>query len=367
MKTVASNRTREKRSPATGSQSGTVRLTIREVAKIAGVSIATVSRVMKGTPNRVSPQTAERVLAVVERLHYRPSPAGSTLRSGTSRSLAVLVPQISNSLNMAIAKSIETSLRGRGGVMLLCGTDDEPEIQDYYLEEMRAHSVFGIALLGVVQSPGLRALHASGTPIVFVNRRSPLRQSGPFIGIDNFAAAREIGLHFREGDVTDYLIFHTPLSSSAVKDRVNGLVEGMNGIAPRQMIPLHSHTKEEAYAAAIGSLDPSRPPQAIFCSTDEIAYGVSRRCIELDLLPQRDIVMFGFDGNPLNEYIAPWLGTVRVPFEDFGEAICQCFDQLQQPDRQGEPPEILFPYRIVKPGKLAGTHTALAGRGTSIP
>lgn len=239
--------------------------------------------------------------------------------------------------------------------MLLCGTDDSPTAQDYYIREMRAQAVFGIVLLGAVASEGLDEALAADVPLVFVNRRPPSRHVAPFVGIDNFRAAKEVGRFFRVKHPAKIVIIHTPLDSSAVSERVNGFINGLNdaefGTSP-VLIGVRSHAKEEAYQVAMDLLGVSSTGLAIFCSTDEIAYGVARRCMELNLGIQKDVLLFGFDGNPLNRYLAPWLGTVEVPYEDFGEAVRDILEDYRHARNGGDPHEVLFPYEVYIPSSL---------------
>ncbi len=111
---------------------------INAVAARAGVSIATVSRVINGVANKASPATIVRVKEAIAALDYRPTSAGRALRQRTSRLVAVLAANLANPAMAAIAASAETALRDAGLVMVLCDTHDRPELQDEYLREMLA-------------------------------------------------------------------------------------------------------------------------------------------------------------------------------------------------------------------------------------
>ncbi len=118
------------------------------VAAQAGVSIATVSRVMNGVAGGASPATAERVRQAAAALGYRPLSVGRTLRQKRSRLVALLAANLANPAMTAMAASIETALRRKGLVMVLCDTHDRPELQDEYLLEMRAQLVCATVLRG---------------------------------------------------------------------------------------------------------------------------------------------------------------------------------------------------------------------------
>jgi len=306
---------------------------IQTVADRAGVSIATVSRVLNGKAKKVSEETRARVLATVQELGYHPSRVGSALRSGRSRLVAVMVPDPANAYNDAIASAVEIELRLRGKVMVFCSTQEDPRIQDELLREMRAQLVSGIVMLGAVESKELSASLAADEPIVFVNRKVRQTPAGLFVGIDNRAAGRSVARSFVEKGFADAWVLHGPLTSSATRDRVEGFLEVL-----REQHPDHAITTIEiprsrmdtAYDLANRYVSRDNFPRAIFCTTDEIAYGVYKHCRDLGLSVPADIHLFGFDGNPLNDYLAPWLSTIRVPYEEFGKSVVNVLERYWQ-------------------------------------
>ena len=113
-------------------------VSISAVAAHAGVSIATVSRVVNGVSNKASAATTARMQASIASLRYRPTGAGRALRSGQSRLVAVLAANMANPTMPAIAAAAEVALRCAGFVMVLCDIHDKPELQDEYRLEMRS-------------------------------------------------------------------------------------------------------------------------------------------------------------------------------------------------------------------------------------
>jgi LacI family transcriptional regulator len=325
------------------------RSSIADVARAASVSNATVSRVMNGTGG-FSKATAARVFAAVRKLNYRPSSAGSALRRGRNSIVALMLTDPTHAYSGAVAVSIEDALRQRGKTMVLCNTNEDPARQDELLLEMRAHLACGIVLLGAVRSPGLDKALRSGEPIVFLVRRPPGGLSAPFVGVDDRKAGREIAEYFLKRGFRRCLLIHGPLSSSATADRVSGFSERFREVRMSgegvSTFAVAASRKEAGYALARKLLTASSRPQAIFCTTDEIAFGVARRCFELRLDLTRDITLFGFDGNPLNEYLAPWLSTVRVPYEGFGSAVGCIFDSIWAGGATEHPDAVILPYRM---------------------
>src|SRR6185437_2411675 len=158
--------------------------TVDDVAALAGVSVATVSRVVNEKAlKRASASTVVKVQQAIAELNYRPMRAGRMLRTLESHLIALLIPDITNAFYSAIAHSVELAIREIGYAMILCNTEESPELQDAYLDEMKSHLVRSVVLLGAVDSPGLRRAAADGLPIVYINRKAPTGLSGPFIGI----------------------------------------------------------------------------------------------------------------------------------------------------------------------------------------
>jgi LacI family transcriptional regulator len=328
---------------------------ITSVARRAGVSIATVSRIVNGVPNKASAETVEKVRRAIAELGYRPVSVGRALRRRESRLVALLAANLGNPAMTAIAASAEHALQEAGYVMVLCDTHDRPEMQDEYLLEMRAQFVRGTVLLGAVPSPQLAAFQAAGEPILFVNRRSPAGEA-PFVGIDNRRAGRDVAAYFLGRGIVDVAVIHGSLASSATAERVAGFREAMAAAGaslPATRIltePVLDHLMIGHGVAERLLRDGATPPAGLFCLSDLIAYGAHKRLAEAglaDFAPRRGgaaPLIVGFDDNPLNDWLAPWLTSVRVPYDAFGQAIVEGLEGLWSGDSACD---IALPHRLV--------------------
>ncbi|HZS82026.1 MAG TPA: LacI family DNA-binding transcriptional regulator [Stellaceae bacterium] len=326
--------------------------TIDDVAQRAGVSVATVSRIInKKAFNKASADTIDRVERAVAELNYRPMRAGRALRTLESHLVAFLIPDITNAFYSAIAHSVEIAIRDLGYAMILCNTEESPELQDAYLDEMQSHLVRAVLLLGAVDSPGLRRAAATGVPIVYLNRKAPPGLSGPFIGIDNAAAGRAVAEHFIRQGYRRCSAIHGPLGSSASRERFEGYrsrLEAAGLALEADDVQAGTLTIESGYGAAVALLSGRTRPRAIFCGNDLMAYGAFRRCRELGLKVPGDIALFGFDDNPLNEWLATWLSTIHVPHDRFGPAASRVLRALGGADSaDAASAHILLPFRPV--------------------
>ena len=320
-------------------------VSIRDVARRAGVSIASVSRVINAGSGGVSERTRRQVMTAVEELNYHPSHAGRSLRSQTTNTYALVLSNIQNSFFAAVAWELERLLSERGRAMLLYTSNESAEIQDRCLDDIRARQVSGVFLLCAVDSQRLAEV-AAGHPTVFINRRIPSLPEVSFVGIDDLAASRElVGAALRR-DPGLVAIIHGPLTSDTSARRLQGMLDRcaeMGAEVPPGRIREARLSMESGYEAAAALLGRGKL-SALFCGNDQIAYGAFRRCRELGLRVPEDLPIFGFDDNPLNEWLAPWLNTVRVPYLAYARAA---LEQMEKLDAQGAPREVILPYEIV--------------------
>jgi len=309
-------------------------VSIATVAERAGVSIATVSRIMNGITNKASGETAERVRQAVAELGYRPGSVGRALQARQSRLVALLVPNLANPAMATIAASVEAALRRQGLVMVLCDTHDQPDIQDEYLLEMRAQLVRATVLLGAVASAQLSAMAADGEALLFVNRRCPDGTPRPYIGIDNAAAGREVAAFFLSRGIVAAGVIHGNLASSATAERVAGFCSALAGagkvVTAGRITTCDATDHVQIGYRCAGALlaEPASLRQGIFCSSDLIAYGAHRAITERGLRVPEEVTLVGFDDNPLNDWVAPWLTSVRVPYDRFGAAVVQALSAI---------------------------------------
>lgn len=322
---------------------------IAAVAARAGVSIATVSRIVNGVAKKASPETVERVRAAILALDYRPMRAGRALRQNQSHLVALLASNLANPAMAAIAAAAEVALREAGYVMVACDTHDRAALQDEYLAEMRAQMARAIVLLGAVASPRLAEFRAAGAPLLFVNRRCPGERDGAYVGIDNRMAGREVAEYFLGRGAKGLGIIHGDLTSSATAERIHGfrqrLARARQALDAAHVITEAGGEHLEIGYHAMGRLMALRPRvRAVFCASDLIAYGAARRARELGLDVPGDVELVGFDDNPLNDWVAPWLTSVRVPYGRYGAAIVAALRQIWR----GEPPaSIILPHELV--------------------
>lgn len=329
-------------------RSGVGPVSLATVAAKAGVSIATVSRIVNGETRRASPETLARVQEAIKTVGYHPNQLGRALRNRESRLVAMLAPNLDNPVMATIAASTEAALREAGYTMILCDTHDRPDLQDDYLNAMRSQVVQGYVMVASQPSAGLQEFVDRGAPMVFVSRRSPFGECA-FLGPDNIAAGAAAADYLLGRGIEAPAVVFPSRGSSTTRERVKGFCDR----AVARGVPLAQIRQAEApgishleigYAAAAHFAAAKAWPRGAMCISDQVAYGVHRLARESGVQVPHDCELVGIDGNPINAWLAPWLTSVGIPHQDFGPGIVDLLLSLWG----GEPPrEHLMPHRIM--------------------
>lgn len=340
------------------------RVSLSTIAERAGVSVSTVSRIANGQLDRANPSTVARVQKLLAALDYRPDGIARSLRRRESRIIAMLAPNLDNPAMGAIATSTETALRAAGYVMILCDTHDEPALQDEYLAAMRAQFVQGFVIVSAVQSAGLSEFIARGEPAVFVGRRPPKPAGAvPFVGIDNHAAGAEAAEFLLRAGVREPALLHSSLTSSAIADRTAGFYRRLASAGIRRA-DIRSASSNELHHLSAGydaarklAADGAGWPRALMCTSDLMAYGAYRVASEMGVRVPRDCLIVGVDDNPINDWIAPWLSSIRIPYADFGAAV---LEQLEAAWGGKPPTDRILPHRLIERHRTQSSRQVLA-------
>ncbi|MEU1902310.1 LacI family DNA-binding transcriptional regulator [Nocardiopsis dassonvillei] len=288
--------------------------TIRTVAAAAGVSTATVSRVMSGV-DTVNPDLARRVLEVARELSYRPSEAARGLARGALRNIGVLMPDLGNSYFHDIVKSMHVIAARSGFRMLIADHTAEPGNEFETALDLMGH-VDGLALLSSrIDLPRLRELARQGTPVVLVNRVE-LGIDLPMVGVDSFTAMLEVCAELAR--LGHRRIVYLSGSELAWQDRERWRgVETSSRLLGVDAVRVQSDgTMETSYDAVDRVL--GHAPTAIVCFNDLSAVGVLSRLRELGVSVPGDVSVTGFDDLELGRHIDPRLTTVSTPRDELG-------------------------------------------------
>ncbi|NLE94235.1 MAG: LacI family transcriptional regulator [Dehalococcoidia bacterium] len=305
--------------------------TVRDVAREAGVSVATASRVLSGSGYPVRASVRARVLEVAQRMSYSANSYARVLSTQQSRLVGLMVPSISEPFFSEIARGAERFLSARGYLIVLCDTDREPETEHRYLNELRglrsgailvAHTAYGQELLDAI------AIHPA--PVVVIGRDLPCAS----VQLDNRGAAAVATSHLIDlGHRRIAFVGGAPTSLAAV-DRLAGfkLTMSQRGIPVDEALIMEGDFSLESAALAMRSLLAGSPPDAVLAANDVIAIGVIHEAVEQGLSVPRGISVVGINDTPIAAFMNPALTTVSLPMRKAGEAAAELL--LQQMETQ---------------------------------
>jgi LacI family repressor for deo operon, udp, cdd, tsx, nupC, and nupG len=316
---------------------------IRTVAAAAGVSIATVSRVLK-TPDVVTKATRDKVMAAVEATGYRPNALASGLRRAKSDNIVVVVPFIQNPFFSGVIQGIEGVAFAEGYQVLLGESQNDQARLDSYASMLRSKTADGLILLGAA----LPSHIPDKTPLVMACEYFPDHRI-PAIRIDNEAAARLatdhlIGLgHRRIGKIAG------PIDNPLSRDRLAGYRAALAaaGLAFDETLVVEAaFDVESGHAAMTTLLDLPEPPSAVFSSSDEMAIGALKAAREHGKRVPDDLSLVGFDGIRFADFCDPPLTTVVQPNVEIGAAAARMMIGML---KGGEPPldDIVLPASLL--------------------
>lgn len=314
--------------------------TMRDVARLAGVSQPTVSRVLNETDTSISisDQTREKVLAAVEELHYRPNMHARSLRTTRTNMIAVLIADITNSFYPQIARTIQEIARVEGYDVMIANSDHVYENEKHFCEAIKRRAVDGVILVPIyLTEQDLDDLYReTNTPI------SILGQHLHHPKVDVVYADDEKATY----DAATWLIEergHQSVGYLGVPDdlppgprRYRGYTRGLEA-AGMPINPAHTFTGDFTLNSGrkVGEalLKMDDPPSALLVANDSMALGVLLTVQEGGMRIPEDIAIVGYDDIPEARLVRPALTTIEQNAEDLGRKMATLlFDRIQNPD-----------------------------------
>ncbi|GAA5529628.1 LacI family DNA-binding transcriptional regulator [Herpetosiphon gulosus] len=311
---------------------------IKDVAKAANVSTATVSRVLANHPH-VRQEVRERVLAAVAQLEYRPNLIARNLRSQQSNTLGLIVSDIRNPFFTAVSRAVEDTAYAHGYNVLLCNTDENPEKELLYLQLMGDEQV-----AGVIFSPTLHTLNRFhelnlSFPTVLIDRSL---RSGDVdaVLLDNVGAGYMLAKHLiNQGYRRIGAIFGE--ASTTGRERQRGFEDALRdaGISmqPEYLRFVRPRT-EAGHSTTLDLLRLSQPPEAIFTSNSLLTAGALQAIRERRLQMPEQIGLVGFDDTAWASLVQPAITVLAQPTDEIGrsatELVLQRVADPQRPTRK---------------------------------
>jgi len=310
----------------------TKRVTMRQIAARAHVSVGTVSHVIKHTAGVREP-VRRRVVEAIERLGYQPSLLARGLRRNQTTIIGVIIPDISNPFFPLVVRGVEDIAYQNSYRLMLCNADNDAQKEQVYFDELRAYRMAGLI---VIPSANSRLVAAAGTagelPVICLDR-CPEGWKGDSITVDNAEGAYQatrylLGLgHRRIAAIAGQL--HVTSAVERLKGFKRALRESGITIAP-EYIQEGRFDRLSGYEKSLMLLQFSPRPTAIFAANDLVALGVLAAMRELGLRCPEDVSLAGFDDLEIASFTNPALTTVAQPAYQMGaRAAALLFERLR--------------------------------------
>ena len=302
-------------------------VTIRDVARLAGISTATVSQAINN-PGRVAAKTRRRVIAAAKKLKYYPNLNARNLASRQTRTLGMIVSDIQNPFYSAVIRSFEARARRRGYEVIVSDTNYKPRLMKHATERMLEQNVRGVAIMTSEMSPALfRDIVDRKIAVTFFDLDS-VAENISTIKFDYFSGIYQAVEHLH-GLGHRRIAFVGGQSLKNINARQTAYLKSMQkfGLEPGPIF-LGNQSVEGGLAAGLKIAGLSERPTAVIAMNDLTAFGLTRAFSRSGLRIPQDVSVVGFDRTFLAEYFTPSLTTIDMHADQLGRLAVDCLHKL---------------------------------------
>lgn len=328
--------------------------TLSDVADLAGVSTATVSRCLN-SPDQVAQATKDKVAAAVQALSYSPNFGARAMAARRTNTIGAIIPTMENAIFARGLQAFQDELRRHGFTMLVASTSYDPDIEEEQIRALVARGADALLLIGHERSQDIyKFLEAQGVPclVTWALDRSIIR---PSVGFDNAAAMQQMAeMSIEMGHRNLALISAETANNDRAYGRYMGVRAAMAaaGLDPSSLVFIETPYSIENGEIAFEKVMQSEPrPTVVFCGNDVLAMGALRRAHQMGLKVPQDVSITGFDDLELAQIAIPPLTTVHVPHREMGRRAALALVNLVKEGKQIETAELAA--QVVIRGTLA--------------
>ncbi|SHH00527.1 LacI family DNA-binding transcriptional regulator [Tepidibacter thalassicus] len=325
-------------------------VTIKDVAKKAGVSISTVSRVINNS-KPVSNEIRQRVLKIIKETGYVPNPLARSLVTKKSQLIGVIVPDISDFFMGELLNGIEEVGKIYDYDILLCNSYGEPDEELKYINLLRSKQVAGIIFVSwKIEEKHVQAIKNGNIPAVYISKNA--REFDVYsVSIDNFEAAYEMTKYLIENGHKKIAFIKSSVQDSIMdSDRFKGYkkaLEESNMQLDESLIKEGDATSESGYYLMNEIFEIKNIPDAVFATNDEVAVGVINCILDNGYKVPEDISVAGFNDIKLASIYRPSITTIKQPIYDMGAVsirmIVKMINEEEIVDKN-----IYLPYKLIE-------------------
>lgn len=298
--------------------------TIRDVARLAGVSVATTSKVLnkKGS---VRPKLSERVLSAVAALDYHPDQVARSLKVRETQTIGIVIPDITNPFYTDVIRGVETEVRVSGYSLILADANDDPALEDVNLTMLFARRADGILLAPTAGSPIQGRFTRRRFPLVLFDRLCPGMKCSAVV-TDNFGAAYDATRHLLELGHSRIAIITGNLDLPNARDRLEGFRHALQEAhiwLPEEYLRRGNFQLDSGYQQGMELMQLADRPTAVFSCNNQMTLGLMRALGELHVQCPEQLSVLGFDDFDWAANFSPRLTTVAQPTLEMGKLAVQ--------------------------------------------
>jgi LacI family transcriptional regulator len=324
------------------------RISIHDVAKKAGSSITTVSRIINGTDYPVSEERRKRILEAIRELNYSPNTAAQMLKKGFSNVIGLIVRDIADPYFGEIARGVSEQAGKLGFLCFVCNTGRNPESEIEYMELLWRHKVRGIILSGGGLSTRKyvdslkRQLDRGKQYGLRIIGLAPQALSIPYVSVDYAATAEYMTAHLYDRGHRSIAFVSGAEIVLTTRDHLRGyrrFLESRNIAFDTDLVAYGDFTERAGHEGCSEIMSRGKPFTAVFCGSDTIAMGVINCLEEKKLRVPRDVSVVGIGDIPQSRYIIPPLTTVKIPRYEMG---ARAVDMIARPEESFLGEDVVF-------------------------
>jgi LacI family transcriptional regulator len=325
---------------------------IRDVAAEAGVSVGTVSNVLN-RPDVVAPTTRVRVEEAIAALGFVRNESARQLRAGHSRTIGLVVLDVSNPFFTDVARGVEDAAAAAGLAVILCNSDQRVERERRYLDLLEEHRVQGILITPVgAANEQLRRLRRRGTPVVLLDRWASARNQCS-TSVDDVYGGELAATHLVEQGHERIAFVGGPFGIKQVQDRYDGAGRAVQraGLPESALVavetPALNFRSGRAAGAQIAEMPARRRPTAAFCANDVLALGLLQEMTHRQLRVPGDLALVGYDDIDFAAGAAVPLSSVLQPREQLGRAAAELLIEETSGDGRHSHRQLVFDPELI--------------------
>lgn len=288
--------------------------TIKDVAKLAGVSVATVSRVLNKN-GYVHEDTLKKVERAIEMLDYKPSTVARSLYNKKSRLIGLVVPNIVNPFFPEVARAVEDVAHKQGYTVVLCNSDENLEKEKQYIDVLRQNNVDGFIVATNPQN-SVNYMNLS-IPVVAIDRM--FNERIPTVYADNYAGSQSATKLLIDKGCKHIAHIRGPRDVSTANERFEGFVDVITQNNLSYMIAESTFDPANSERVAVELLEEYPHIDGIVVGNDLIAIGIVKAALQKGISIPNDLQIIGFDGISLTEMMYPSITTVAQPIYEMGK------------------------------------------------